>query len=281
LCFSLMGESERRRTANSDDVSSTALFDLDSTTSELPDDVLDKLKAASGVWLAAEQNLTAEQMSAIFSASDLLRQTIRRGGVICASGPVGMILGRTRCDCEPNPAAFGLNLIPDTIIATDFGRETQRSRMLRVLESQPGNVGIGIDKDAAIILTGRKIRVTGQGDATFLLSATEREPVKEKRVEQAPNRRANPYKCRVDLTAWRRMAIDRTLAPFPPLKPESPRVDNGTLVIVGGGGLPSGLMNRFVELAGGHEVGAAGQQPALRHCESWSVSDPRVAPAPR
>ncbi|MCH8150731.1 MAG: cyanophycinase [Planctomycetes bacterium] len=55
----------------------------------------------------------------------------------------------------------------------------------------------------------------------------------------------------IDLTQWRREAIDRTIEPFPPSKPNEPFVENGTLIIVGGGGMPKGLMDRFVELAGG------------------------------
>jgi cyanophycinase len=55
----------------------------------------------------------------------------------------------------------------------------------------------------------------------------------------------------VDLTQWRREAIDRTLPLFPPKDTVQPIVENGHLLIVGGGGLPSGLMDRFVELAGG------------------------------
>src|SRR5262249_45157981 len=38
---------------------------------------------------------------------------------------------------------------------------------------------------------------------------------------------------------------------FPPPNPRPPVVEKGTLVIVGGGGMPKGLLQRFVELAGG------------------------------
>jgi cyanophycinase len=55
----------------------------------------------------------------------------------------------------------------------------------------------------------------------------------------------------VDLTQWRREAIDRTLPPFPPTETLHPNVPTGRLLIVGGGGLPPNLMDRFVELAGG------------------------------
>jgi cyanophycinase len=43
------------------------------------------------------------------------------------------------------------------------------------------------------------------------------------------------------------------MANFPPKMPEAPFVENGTLVIVGGGGSPEGLYTKFVEYAGGRD----------------------------
>ena len=58
----------------------------------------------------------------------------------------------------------------------------------------------------------------------------------------------------MDLTAWRRDAIDRVGDLFPPSRPQPPLVKNGSLVIVGGGGMPAGLMEEMVELAGGENA---------------------------
>jgi hypothetical protein len=41
-----------------------------------------------------------------------------------------------------------------------------------------------------------------------------------------------------DLTQWRRRAIELTLEPFPPQECQPPYVSEGSLLIVGGGGLP-------------------------------------------
>jgi cyanophycinase len=56
-----------------------------------------------------------------------------------------------------------------------------------------------------------------------------------------------------DLTMARRAAHDRTLPPFPPEKMEAPEVPSGSLVIVGGGGLPNEVTQKYIELAGGPE----------------------------
>lgn len=51
-----------------------------------------------------------------------------------------------------------------------------------------------------------------------------------------------------------RAASARTRAPFPAEKPPAPYLERGTLIIVGGGGSPPGMTERFIELAGGPEA---------------------------
>jgi cyanophycinase len=104
------------------------------------------------------------------------------------------------------------------------------------------------------VLRQRKIRVLGDDAATFCLMANEQLPVRVQQVKQAASRRANPYETIIDLTAWRRDAIERTVAPFPAAVPALPVVEAGTLLIVGGGGMPKGLMDQMVELAGGKDA---------------------------
>ena len=57
-----------------------------------------------------------------------------------------------------------------------------------------------------------------------------------------------------DLIAFSRNAQDRVAPKFPAYSPEPPNVASGTLIIVGGGGSPPGLTERFIELAGGPDA---------------------------
>ena len=57
-----------------------------------------------------------------------------------------------------------------------------------------------------------------------------------------------------DLTALRLAAIARHAESFPAPQPPSPEVEKGTLIIIGGGGMPKGIISKFVELAGGEEA---------------------------
>ena len=104
------------------------------------------------------------------------------------------------------------------------------------------------------MLKGRKIRTYGKAKTAFILAANDRHPFRIKKLAEQKGRRVNPYETVVDLTAWRRDATDRLLPAFPPADPPSPDVKKGTLFIVGGGGLPKGMMEEFVELAGGDKA---------------------------
>ena len=102
------------------------------------------------------------------------------------------------------------------------------------------------------MLSGRKMMTIGSGKATVSLAKGTADKAESVSISATSrDRRRNPESYMVDLTQWRRMAIDRDLPPFPGAKPPTPFVENGTLIIVGGGGSPQGMMNRFVELAGG------------------------------
>ena len=54
-----------------------------------------------------------------------------------------------------------------------------------------------------------------------------------------------------DLTALRRAAAARAAGSFPSADEVVPRVSRGALILGGGGGMPAGIVRRFIDLAGG------------------------------
>ena len=150
----------------------------------------------------------------------------------------------------------GLNLFPDCYIHTRFSNDkSQQKELLDTLTQLPKTVGVGIAKNTILMLSGRKVVCFGKGNATFVLPPHNKY-LKQRIhsiVQRTGNRRQNPNDYLVDLMEWRRGAIDRTLEQFPAEKPSTPLVENGTLYIVGGGGMPRGLMSRMIEEAGGKE----------------------------
>ncbi len=214
-----------------------------------------EIRDATVLAISADR-LTQSNIDYLESIFADLKGMIDDGGIILASGSTISLLGKLRNEQFENltantPAA---NLIPDTILIPNYNDQRDRPALLAQLATYPRMVGIGIEPETAIVLRERKIRVVGKGSATFLLMANETKPLRVQRVKQAVSRRANPYETIIDLTAWRRDAIERTLKPFPAENPRVPVVENGTLLIVGGGGMPSGLMEQMVELAGGKEA---------------------------
>ncbi|MDP6466960.1 MAG: Type 1 glutamine amidotransferase-like domain-containing protein [Pirellulaceae bacterium] len=213
------------------------------------------LKEAAGVMLLTDRPLDVSEKQALLSVREDLRDLIKRGGVLYANGPIAKMLSRIEITGGQQLAEVsdGLNLVPDSVIETDFSTDVDRLRVKSVLASHPRSVAIGLQTNTAVVLDGRILRVLGDGRATVMITANQRSPFRSQTIAKQGSRRQSPNDFLIDLTQWRRVAMDRTLDPFPPVKPKTPFVRNGTLVIVGGGGLPKDLMQRFVDLAGGVE----------------------------
>src|SRR5262249_59125511 len=101
---------------------------------------------------------------------------------------------------------------------------------------------LGVDEGTAVIVQGRTLHCMGDSTVTVCLAATNGHPAKEVVLESGDVS---------DLTMYRRAARDRTLAPFPPEKVAEADVPRGALVIVGGGGMPDRVIEKFIQLAGG------------------------------
>lgn len=215
------------------------------------------LAEVSGIWLTPGRQLTKQDVQQLNRLSDPLHAFIGRGGILLADQWVSPWLGQWNFRTGERLPMIedGLNLVPDCVIGCGFQSEDEK-QMLSVLSVSPRSIGIGVPAGGLVVLNGRKMRAYGERPATFLMAANIEKPIrrKELRVSGLGQRRINPYLQMVDLTAWRRHAIDRTVDPFPPAEPPAPYVENGRLVIVGGGGMPEGLLDQFIEMAGGENA---------------------------
>tara|TARA_B110000495_G_scaffold196499_1_gene205421 strand:- start:1190 stop:2908 length:1719 start_codon:yes stop_codon:yes gene_type:complete len=212
-----------------------------------------KLDSAKVIWLQVGENLDKSSRSIIVQMLPVLKAAIDRGALVCVHGPAIEYFGKLMMTSNDTSISFQKvgNLIFDSVVKAGYRDGTDRPALLGVLSANPSCVGVGIETGACIVFSGRKIRVLGEGSAVFALAANEEKPVRIQVLKQAKSRRANPYEAIVDLTAWRRDALDRMSELFPQSRPQTPLVKNGNLIIVGGGGMPAGLMEEMVELAGG------------------------------
>ncbi|MEL7263300.1 MAG: cyanophycinase [Planctomycetota bacterium] len=185
----------------------------------------------------------------VLGLSDSLHALIQRGGMLIADLSVARRFGKyVFPPNDKGKCQLGLNLLPDCLVEST----AQRSSMLEALQSCSPAVGISMDEGTVMMLSGRKILSFGSGSTTLsVVAETAKSPMSVSLSSATENRRRAPQRYMADLTQWRRIAIDRQLPPFPGEQPPAPYVENGTLIIIGGGGSPRTAMRRFMELAGG------------------------------
>ncbi len=196
------------------------------------------------IWKAGADYIDGSK-SALDALSDDIQAFMDRKGTLVIAGPHCLLAGQY---------SKGIGLIPDALlsVASDSG-DNDLEKLRTALKGQSQAVGVNLSADAVLILKRRICRVIGEGSVTFMVPKCDWLPERVQVLKQQNSRRQDPNEYLIDLTEWRREAIERTLEPFPPAKPPRPHVENGTLVIVGGGGMPDGQMQQFVELAGGTE----------------------------
>lgn len=189
--------------------------------------------------------------------AEVLRKQVEMGKTVVVIGGAAKwcaSLFLTNTDGHPT-LHEGTGLLPDSVLQLDYKPESDRPRILSALASHPSRVGIGLNAKTALLLSGRKLLVAGEGSATLLLASDGRQPFKSKTISGRTGERSQRVTdFLADLTQWRREAKDRTLETFPSIAPELPSVPNGKLFIVGGGGMPDNLMTQFVEAAGGKKA---------------------------
>lgn len=205
------------------------------------------------VVLHPSKPLDEKIVSEIILAKDAFHDFLRAGHLFVALGGSSEIVAQSYFEADDSgPSTMdGLNLLPDCVLETNFDGAADQKRLLSILAAKKTSVGIGLDKQTALMLSGRKMRVVGSGKATFVLKSNEREKARVRSISTLNRRSRDLENFILDLTQWRRDAMDRSLPQFPAEKPRAPIVENGTLIIIGGGGSPRGASSEFIKLAGG------------------------------
>ena len=250
---------------------SSKVWLVEPSQTSLPEEALKTLATAQGLWVVAESGTNESQEPVVQQLLKAATELVDRGGAVCVNGTVAERLGKFAMlpPKEASPA-FGSNIVLDSIVKTNFTTQ-DRPKLLTALADHRRCVGIGIHSGTAILLRGRLIKLLGNKPATFCLADSDQysQRIKELKPRSSSRSRYDTY---FDLTSWRREAIERTLAPFPAEEPSTPFLKNGTLVIVGGGQTPSGLMKQIVDLAGGKEA----RMVYIPCSESDEVAEPRA-----
>jgi cyanophycinase len=195
----------------------------------------DMLRQATGVWFEFEGKIALDR-----ALETELRAVLSRGGIVAGTA----FLSRRLPVGTGEPLQHRFDLLPGTVIAPHFD-DDRKAHLLSVLAKNPKLVGLGMSDEAALLVKGREMHVLGSGSVTVCLAAC---PWRPARVV------ALKAESRSDFTMWRRAALARSEAPFPPAKAAIPEVPHGSLVIVGGGTVPPAILRKFIDLAGGPDA---------------------------
>lgn len=224
----------------------TLLHTRDRETADSEDFVQPLLKA-SGVWIGGgSQSRIAEAYLGTRVEKELVR-LLERGAVIGGSSAGAAIQSRVMIASGKTEAVVkkGFDLLPGSVIDQHFSQHDRLARLLGVVDDQPDRFGVGIDEKTALLVRGREVRVLGEGTVTLCLGKTAYREAEQSVLT------AGAF---LDLTSIRRHLRDRNQPPFPAEKPPTIEVKRGSLVIVGGGGMPADVTSRFIELAGGKDA---------------------------
>jgi cyanophycinase len=131
------------------------------------------------------------------------------------------------------------------VIDQHFLKRERQPRLAGVLEKHPGLLGLGIDEGTALVVRGRQMTVLGESSVSVCLASSPSRPARTVTLKAGTV---------ADLTSWRRAARARSEPAFPAQEAPVPEVAKGSLVIVGGGGLPAEVTGKFIELAGGPDA---------------------------
>ena len=133
------------------------------------------LREAKGVWFGGGRQWRFIDAYFGTPAHELLRDVLRRGGVIGGSSagasiqgyymPRGSPLGNT--DMMAEGYERGLGFLPGAAIDQHFSARRRHDDMSRLMTRYPQLLGIGVDEGTALVVRGSTGRVIGRGSVHF------------------------------------------------------------------------------------------------------------------
>ena len=203
------------------------------------------LAEATGVWFSGGFQSKLGETYADTPVETSIKAVIERGGVVGGTSAGAAITSRVMI--VRGEERKGLDLLPGAIVDQHFVKRNRQDRLLKIVAAHPDRVGFGIDENTALVVRGRSLEVLGESEVVVCLAASPQRPVRIERLTAGK---------KADLIALSRAAQARSQPPFPPTNPppSPPHVADGSLIIVGGGGMPAGLLAKFIELAGGPDA---------------------------
>ncbi|HEX8388295.1 MAG TPA: cyanophycinase [Sphingomonas sp.] len=135
------------------------------------------LRDAAGVFFTGGDQLRISSQIAGTPVEAFVRDLHARGGLIAGTSAGASVMSETMLVKAPSGASFrigelhmapGLGLLSGMIIDQHFAERGRIGRLLGAVAHNPRELGVGIDEDTAILVTGRTFRVLGAGAVTVV-----------------------------------------------------------------------------------------------------------------
>jgi cyanophycinase len=203
------------------------------------------LEQATGVWFTGGFQWRLADTYLGTAVERLVHAVLERGGVIggTSSGAAIMSTVMIRKGYPEVELGKGFDFLPGTVIDQHFIKRNRQDRLVGVIESHPGFVGLGIDEGTAVVAQGRTLSVIGDSQVIACLAPSDDRPLRMDVLRPGDE---------VDLVALSRAAIAR--AKKVPHPSGQPKLEHGTLIMVGGGKTPPEVAQRFIAAAGGRDA---------------------------
>ncbi len=136
---------------------------------------LDLLRKARGIWFGGGRQWRYVDAYEGTKALDLMRDVLRRGGVIGGSSAGATIQGAYLCRGSPfgnleimyEGYERGFAFLPGTAIDQHFTQRKRFADMTALMKTYPQLLGIGIDEATALIVRGHVAEIIGRGQVHF------------------------------------------------------------------------------------------------------------------
>lgn len=132
------------------------------------------LRDATGVWfVGGNQNWLTDTYLGTLTEQEI-RSVLARSGVVGGTSAGAAIMSpimirRDRPQLETGP---GFGFLPGTVVDQHFLKRNRQGRLLKVLDSHPNLMGLGIDEGTGVVVEGNHISVVGDSQVIVCRSSS-------------------------------------------------------------------------------------------------------------
>lgn len=136
------------------------------------------LTEATAVWMSGGDQSRLANAYRGTAVEKELRRLLAQGGVVGGTSAGAAVMSAIMITGGNQQARLGkgFGLLPDEVVIDQHFRNRKRQdRLLGVLASHPRCLGLGIDEQTAVVVSGHKFTVLGKGNVSICLPPTERD----------------------------------------------------------------------------------------------------------